>query len=109
MKTPTQEKNDAAAAEAAATTPPSLPVDFPFIPIGHPDTMMSAESVRKAVEEFQVRPNDIIVATFSKTGTTLVTWICHLLRTRGGENFDFTSIETLYEVVPWPLLSWDIG
>jgi len=44
------------------------------------------------------------VATFAKTGTTLVTWICHQLRTGGDLNF-----ETLYEVIPWPLLSWDIG
>lgn len=71
--------------------------------------MMSKESVRRAVEEFQVRPSDVIVATFSKTGTTLVTWICHLLRTNGGDDFDFSSIETLYQVVPWPLLSYDIG
>jgi len=84
-----------------------LPPELPHIPIGHPDTMMSKESVRKAVEEFRVRPTDIIVATFAKTGTTLVTWICHLLRT--GADIDFDSMETLYEVVPWPLLSWDIG
>jgi len=84
-----------------------LPPDLPYIPIGHPDTMMSVESVRRAVEEFHVRPTDIIVSTFAKTGTTLVTWLCHLLRTNG--NVDFDSMETLYEVVPWPLLSWDIG
>lgn len=84
----------------------ALPPELPFIPIGHPDTMMSKESVRRAVEEFRVRPSDIIVSTFPKTGTTLVTWICHLLRTNGSDLHDF---ETLYEVVPWPLLSWDIG
>jgi hypothetical protein len=66
--------------------------------------MMSKESVRRAVEEFRVRPSDVIVATFPKTGTTLVTWICHQLRTGGDLNF-----ETLYEVVPWPTLSWDLG
>eukprot|EP00527_Entomoneis_sp_CCMP2396_P002766 CAMPEP_0198146224 /NCGR_PEP_ID=MMETSP1443-20131203/28227_1 /TAXON_ID=186043 /ORGANISM="Entomoneis sp., Strain CCMP2396" /LENGTH=335 /DNA_ID=CAMNT_0043810111 /DNA_START=81 /DNA_END=1085 /DNA_ORIENTATION=+ len=93
-----------------------LPEDLPFIPIGHPDTMMSKESVRRAVEEFRVRPTDIIVATFSKTGTTLVTWLCHLIRliaANNTNNFDweahFQSLETLYQVVPWPLLSWDIG
>jgi len=74
------------------------------IPIGHPDSMMSVESVRRAVEEFKVRPTDIVVATFPKTGTTLVTWICHQLRTGGHVDF-----ETLYEVIPWPTLSWDIG
>lgn len=84
-----------------------LPAELPYIPIGHPDTMMSKESVRKAVEEFRVRPTDIIVSTFAKTGTTLVTWLCHVLRT--GATVDFASMKTLYEVVPWPLLSWDIG
>jgi hypothetical protein len=84
-----------------------LPAELPCTPIGHPDNMMSKESVRKAVEEFRVRPTDIIVSTFAKTGTTLVTWLCHLLRT--GANVDFESMETMYEVVPWPMLSWDIG
>lgn len=84
-----------------------LPAELPHSPIGHPDTMMSAESVRKAVQEFKVRPSDIIVTTFAKTGTTLITWLCHLLRTRG--EFDINSIETMYEVVPWPTLSYDIG
>jgi hypothetical protein len=95
--------------------PSALPPELPSIPIGHPDTMMSKESVRRAVEEFQVRPTDIVVATFSKTGTTLVTWLCHLIRVvvTKGVDFDFEehfrSLETLYQVVPWPLLSWDIG
>jgi hypothetical protein len=113
-------------AEAIATNAsprsmvPPLPTPrdlLPHIPIGHPDSMMSKESVRKAVEDFRTRPTDVIVATFPKTGTTLVTWICHLLRTNaapidesGSENSDTeNSFETLYEVVPWPTLSWDIG
>eukprot|EP00977_Amphora_coffeiformis_P016536 scaffold5141_cov169-Amphora_coffeaeformis.AAC.3 len=99
-------QNEKAASTGAVTTAP-LPPELPFIPIGHPDTMMSKESVRRAVEEFKVRPTDIVVATFPKTGTTLVCWICHLLRTDGEPDLD--SIETLYEVVPWPTLSWDIG
>lgn len=104
----TEDSSEVASPAPAATTS-TLPPDFPFVPIGHPDTMMSKESVRRAVEEFQVRPTDIIVATFSKTGTTLVTWICHLLRTKTEFDFTNSSIETLYEVVPWPLLSYDIG
>lgn len=91
--------------------------------------MMSKESVRRAVEEFTVRPTDVVVATFSKTGTTLVCWICHLLRILvaaaarkddgggGGcgvgeiniEDEAISNIESLYEVVPWPLLCYDIG
>mmetsp|Transcript_38883 Transcript_38883/g.45301 ORF Transcript_38883/g.45301 Transcript_38883/m.45301 type:complete len:343 (+) Transcript_38883:144-1172(+) len=83
-----------------------FPKELGFIPIGHPATMMSKESVRRAVEEFRVRPTDIIVSTFAKTGTTLVIWICHLLRTGGNDDLDF---EFLYDVVPWPLASWDMG
>ena len=88
---------------------------LPPIPIGHPDKMMSVESVRRAVEEFQTKPTDVIVATFAKTGTTLVTWLCHLIRLyhANGALLDLeqhlASLETLYQVVPWPLLSWDIG
>ena len=133
-------KRDAA---VASPTPREL---LEHIPIGHPDSMMSKESVRRAVEDFRTRPTDVIVATFPKTGTTLVTWICHLLRTdaspiddktddndndnqNGNQNQNNnhqqeqqqekeqehqhqpqrTSFETLYEVVPWPTLSWDIG
>lgn len=35
-----------------------------------------------------------------------MTWICHLLRTNASDDFGF---DTLYEVVPWPTLSWDVG
>lgn len=93
----------------------SLPHELlPPIPIGHPDTMMSVESVRRAVEEFQTQPTDVIVATFAKTGTTLVTWLCHLIRLYATDaaldlEQHLASLETLYQVVPWPLLSWDIG
>lgn len=100
------DKSEADSTPAAVTVAP-LPRELPSIPIGHPDTMMSKESVRRAVEEFQIRPTDIVVATFPKTGTTLVSWICHLLRTDGEPVLD--QIETLYEVIPWPTLSWDIG
>jgi len=99
------EQGDAKQLERRDDLPEELPL--PVIPIGHPDTMMSVESVRRAAKEFRVRPTDIVVATFPKTGTTLVTWICHLLRTGGGGDLD--GFDTMYEVVPWPLLSWDIG
>jgi len=102
--------NDRREKEEPPARPPPLPL--PYIPIGHPDTMMSKESVRRAVENFQTRPSDIIVATFAKTGTTLVTWMAHLLRTFAGGDLNTEKaldFEFLYDVVPWPLLSWDIG
>jgi len=91
---------------SSAPTPRDL---LEYIPIGHPDTMMSVESVRRAVEEFITKPTDIIVATFAKSGTTLVIWICHLLRTGARDPDSLTGYDTLYDVVPWPTLSWDVG
>ncbi|OEU14231.1 P-loop containing nucleoside triphosphate hydrolase protein [Fragilariopsis cylindrus CCMP1102] len=95
------------------------------IPIGHPDSMMSKESVRRAVEDFITTPTDIIVSTFPKTGTTLITWICHLLRTlsqhynnnkeKNNNEIELlklkimNSFDTIYELCPWPTLCWDIG
>lgn len=52
---------------AAMSTPRDL---LPNIPIGHPDSMMSEESVRRAVEKFRTRPSDIIVATFVRSITS---------------------------------------
>ena len=112
---PSLEANATKASPHSLVPPLPTPRDLlPHIPIGHPDSMMSKESVRKAVEDFRTLPTDVIVATFPKTGTTLVTWICHLLRTNAApidesETESENSFETLYEVVPWPTLSWDIG
>jgi len=75
-----------------------------------------------------------MVVTFPKTGTTVLTWICHLLQTLSktfheneeneNENEEdqqdengmyeyekhiMKSFDTIYEVVPWPTLSWDLG
>jgi hypothetical protein len=33
------------------------------------------------------KPNDIFICTYPKTGTTLMQYICHLLRTRGLRNY----------------------
>mmetsp|Transcript_47261 Transcript_47261/g.71501 ORF Transcript_47261/g.71501 Transcript_47261/m.71501 type:complete len:323 (-) Transcript_47261:165-1133(-) len=90
--------------KAIADNPSPLPEALGYIPVGHPLMTISVESVRRAVEEFRVRPTDIICATFPKTGTTLVTWLCHQIRTGGDVDFD-----SIYDVVPWPLCSWDFG
>ena len=58
--------------------------------------------------EFKPRPSDVIVATYHKTGTTLVTHICHqvrVVRQFGKGSMDF---EDYYFEVPWTLLFWDL-
>lgn len=45
---------------------------------------------------FRPRPSDVIIATFSKSGTTWLQQIVHQLRTGGDMDF-----EDIYEVVPW--------
>ena len=109
---------------SAFTTPSNINLNewLPHIPIGHPDSMMSAESVRRATHEFVTRPTDVFVTTFAKTGTTLVTFVAHLLRMAQQKNNDnkeqiqkdddvdpWLDFDCFYDVVPWPLLSWDIG
>ena len=63
----------------------------------------SAESIERALA-LRVRPTDVFIATAPKTGTTWLTMICHQLRTGGDLDFD-----DIYQVAPWPPLSWDLG
>ena len=51
-----------------------------------------------------MRPSDVFVTTAPKTGTTLLTQVLHQLRCPGDMDFD-----DIYQVVPWPPLSWDLG
>ncbi len=55
----------------------------------------SAEGI-EASRRFQPRPDDIIIASYPKSGTTWMQQIVHGLRTGG--NMDFSDIT---EVVPW--------
>lgn len=54
--------------------------------------------------DFVAKENDIIITTYSKTGTTLLQNICHQLRS----NAD-TSFEDIYFVAPWIENSFDYG
>ena len=63
----------------------------------------STESIARALV-LRVRPTDVFIAPAPKTGTTWLTMICHQLRTGGDLNFD-----DIYQVAPWPPLSWDLG
>ena len=53
---------------------------------------------------FVPRPSDVFVATYSKSGTTLLQQIVHGLRTKG--DMDFRDIS---EVVPWIEVAHDLG
>lgn len=52
----------------------------------------------------QLRPTDIVVTPFGKSGTTWLQQISHTLRTRGDMDFDDIS-----RVVPWIESSTDLG
>lgn len=61
------------------------------------------DSVARA-RAFVPRPSDVFVATYSKSGTTLLQQIVHGLRTKG--DMDFRDIS---EVVPWIEVAHDLG
>lgn len=50
-------------------------------------------------------PGDVYLVTYPKTGTTLLQFLCHLLRTNGNHE-DF---EDIHQVVPHTSSSWFIG
>ncbi|MCX7063591.1 MAG: sulfotransferase domain-containing protein [Proteobacteria bacterium] len=62
------------------------------------DTFIRQPFDARAMELMQMpmRPSDVVVATFPKTGTTWTQQICHGLRSRGDMNFDEVS-----RVAPW--------
>ncbi|MEE8370955.1 MAG: sulfotransferase domain-containing protein, partial [Sphingomonadales bacterium] len=53
---------------------------------------------------FVPRPDDVLIATFAKAGTTWLQQIVHVLRTGG--DMDFGEIT---EVVPWIETAFDMG
>lgn len=57
-----------------------------------------------AVDRLSVRPTDVFVATYTKSGTTWMQQIVHQLRTRGSMDFDDVSV-----VVPWIEVALDVG
>ncbi len=63
----------------------------------------TAEGVARALS-IPFRPSDVFIATFPKSGTTLMQQIVHGLRTGG--DMDFRDIS---EVIPWLELTTDLG
>lgn len=65
--------------------------------------MHSAKSVEVG-QGMTPRPSDVFVSTYPKCGTTWMTQIVHMLRTKGDMNFG-----EITEVVPWDILAHDCG
>ena len=81
----------------------------------HPVFNISDNSYKKAIE-FKPRDSDCFISTPPKTGTTLLQYITHLLRTVSASDInhdllfkDATNFESIDQVVPWPMLAWDLG
>ena len=75
----------------------------------------SDDSYEKAVA-FKPKPTDCFVTTPPKTGTTLLQYICHLLRSSSSSNLNEDSLfrnasqfEDIYQVAPWAMMAWDLG
>lgn len=65
--------------------------------------MTTPEGVQKGVS-LKLRPSDIVITPFGKSGTTWLQQMAHTLRTRGDMDFDDIS-----RVVPWIETSTDLG
>lgn len=68
---------------------------------------MAGFATREGVQrglDFRLRPDDILIATYPKAGTTLMQQIVHGLRTGGDMDFD-----EITEVVPWIEVAHDVG
>ncbi len=65
--------------------------------------MRTPESVQAGLG-IRLRPTDVVVTPFGKSGTTWLQQICHTLRTRGDMDFDDIS-----RVTPWLEVSAGLG
>lgn len=66
-------------------------------------SMLTPEGVQKGMS-IQLRPTDVVITPFGKSGTTWLQQIAHTLRTRGDLDFDDIS-----RVAPWIETSPDLG
>lgn len=60
--------------------------------------------VEAGLKSFSLRPTDVVITPFAKSGTTWLQQIVHTLRTRGDMDFDDIS-----RVVPWLEMSHVLG
>lgn len=64
----------------------------------------TSEQSSRYAAEYKLRPSDVVVLTFPKTGTTMLQQVCEVLRTNGDMNFS-----EITEVQPWLDNAWDCG
>ena len=91
----TSENNKGRAPSGRATSMPALQAAL---------SGLTTSAGVKAGLALQLRPTDIVVTPFGKSGTTWLQQIAHTLRTRGDMDFDDIS-----RVVPWIESSTDLG
>eukprot|EP00494_Astrolonche_serrata_P007412 UN07442 len=68
----------------------------------HPD-----DDIEDMGINFEPRKDDIFVATYPKTGTTLLCFICYLIKTRG--KIDLKLYYDSYQQCPWPFCASPMG
>lgn len=57
---------------------------------------------------FQPRASDVVIATYHKTGTTLLAHICHQIRVVRAFGRGSMNLDDYYFVVPWTLHFWTL-
>jgi len=63
-----------------------------------------SDESKRVAELWRPRPDDVIVLTFPKTGTTWVQQICEMIRSHGSMAFD-----EIMQVQPWIDFAYDVG
>ena len=80
--------------------------------------MFTSDEAYEKATTFKPKPSDCFVATPPKTGTTLLQFACHLLRSANDsheeQNLDEWSkmacnFEDIHQVSPMVMMAWDIG
>lgn len=54
--------------------------------------LIAPQDIQKAIYGIRSRPGDIIIAPYSKCGTTWLQQIFHVLRTGGDDDYDDISL-----------------
>ena len=65
---------------------------------------MHSEKSVKVGHAMKPRPTDVFISTYPKCGTTWMTQIVHMLRSKGDMNFG-----EITEVIPWDILAHECG